>query len=113
MPLFEWPKIEFKYNSLKHKIEKEVMGTFTQYPLKLAWAITIHKSQGQTFDYVVIVPGRGAFAHGQMYVGLSRCRTLDGIFLSNPIESRDIIYDPRVDRFKNKFMKVKLLDETE
>lgn len=103
VPIFQWERIEYKYNRITGKIEKEVIGTFQQYPLKLAWAITVHKSQGKTFDAIVIITGRGAFAHGQIYVGLSRCRTFEGIFLLNPIEHRDIIFDERVDGFKNKF----------
>ena len=111
VPIYKWEKIEYKYDRLKGTIEKEVIGVFGQYPLKLAWAITVHKSQGQTFDAIVIITGRGAFAHGQIYVGLSRCRTFEGIFLLNPIEHRDIIFDKRVDGFKNKFKKYVNLDE--
>jgi len=103
VPIYEWERVEYRYNRSNDVIEKEVIGAFRQYPLKLAWAITIHKSQGQTFNTIVIITGRGAFAHGQVYVGLSRCRTFNGIFLLNPIEHRDIIFDKRVDGFKNKF----------
>jgi len=65
-------------------------------PLKLAWAITIHKSQGQSYDYVKIDLGRGAFAYGQSYVALSRCRSLHGISLTRPIREEDILIDPTV-----------------
>ncbi len=78
------------------KIETEVLGKFKQYPLKLAWGITIHKSQGKTFDRVIIDLGRGAFEHGQTYVALSRCRTLDGIVLKEKVRPRDIIVDERI-----------------
>jgi ATP-dependent exoDNAse (exonuclease V) alpha subunit len=75
------------------------MGTFTQYPLKLAWAVTIHKSQGKTFDKVIIDMGKGAFEHGQTYVALSRCRTLEGIVLKQKIKPQDVMVDERVVEF--------------
>ncbi|HAJ57546.1 MAG TPA: AAA family ATPase [Candidatus Omnitrophica bacterium] len=108
VPICEWQRIEYRFNSTLDIIEKKVVGVFRQYPLKLAWAITIHKSQGQTFNVIAIVMGKGAFVHGQIYVGLSRCRTLEGIFLSNPIEHRDIIFDKRVNGFMSKFKPAKL-----
>ncbi len=84
-------------------IETETIGTFTQLPLKLAWAITIHKSQGKTFDRVVIDLGSGAFEHGQTYVALSRCRSLEGIVLSRPIRSDDIRTDERIVEFYQQY----------
>ena len=77
-------------------IDTETIGTFRQYPVKLAWAITIHKSQGKTFDKVIVDLGSGAFEHGQLYVALSRCRTLEGIVLRQPIRPQDVITDERV-----------------
>jgi ATP-dependent DNA helicase PIF1 len=77
-------------------LTREVLGTFKQLPLKLAWAVTIHKSQGQTFDQVVLDMSGGMFEHGQMYVALSRCRTLEGITLSQPIRPQDIRVDERI-----------------
>ena len=79
------------------------MGSFAQYPIKLAWAITIHKSQGQTFDKVIIDLGYGAFTHGQLYVALSRCTCLDGISLKRPVTHSDIIFDESIYDIKNRF----------
>lgn len=94
-----WENIEFRYDKEEKKIVEEIKGSYTQYPLKLAWAITIHKSQGMTFDDIIVDLGRGAFAGGQTYVALSRCRTLEGIRLKTPIRSRDIFIDPAVVEF--------------
>jgi len=105
VPKIEWEIIRYRA-SATGSIETEVAGSFSQYPLKLAWAITIHKSQGKTFDRVLIDLGGGAFEHGQLYVALSRCRTLEGIVLRQPIRTQDIITDERVvafyeERFRN------------
>ena len=85
------------------QLQSEVVGVFTQYPLMLAWAVTIHKSQGKTFDKVIIDIGRGTFAHGQMYVGLSRCTTLGGIILKKPILKNHIWTDYKVVDFLTKY----------
>ena len=80
-------------------LQSEVMGSFKQYPLMPAWAVTIHKSQGKTFDKVIIDMGRGAFACGQTYVALSRCTTLEGIVLKTPILKRHILMDETIEDY--------------
>jgi len=94
----EWQNMKYTLDETTKEIGETVIGTFTQYPLKLAWAITIHKSQGLTFDRAII-DARAAFAHGQVYVALSRCRTLEGIVLSTPVSKHGIITDPGVSGF--------------
>ena len=103
VPIVKWQKIEYSYNEDEDKIEDEVVGAFAQYPIKLAWAITIHKSQGQTFEKVIIDLGYGAFTHGQLYVALSRCTCLDGIRLKRPVTQSDIIFDERIYDIKDRF----------
>jgi ATP-dependent exoDNAse (exonuclease V) alpha subunit len=85
------------------RLVSTVVGAFTHYPLKLAWALTLHKSQGKTFDKVVVDMGRGAFAHGQTYVALSRCRTLNGLILKTPLSPRHIWVDKRVVAFLSQY----------
>jgi len=104
LPVVKWQKIEYSYNEEEDRIEDEVVGEFAQYPLKLAWAITIHKSQGQTFDKVIIDLGHGAFTHGQLYVALSRCTRLNGISLKRPVLHSDIIFDERIYEFNERFV---------
>ncbi len=100
----EWEVLKYDINPENpDKIDTETLGTFTQYPLKLAWAITIHKSQGKTFDKVIIDMGKGAFEFGQTYVALSRCRTLEGIVLKQPIKPSDIKTDERIVEFYERF----------
>jgi len=85
------------------QLRSRVVGRYTQLPMMLAWAVTIHKSQGKTFDRVVIDVGRGAFAPGQVYVALSRCRTLDGIVLKRPITAKHVWVDYRIVKFLTRF----------
>lgn len=96
-----WDKLHYTINKVTKEIDTEVCGTFSQLPLRLAWAVTIHKSQGLTFDKVFIDAGK-AFAYGQVYVALSRCRTFHGLTLMSPIEEKVIKTDPVVVNFMNK-----------
>ena len=94
-----WENVDYTYDIETHKLEKEVIGTYTQYPLKLAWAITIHKSQGMTFDRLKIDSSKGFFATGQLYVALSRARSLSGLSITNRIEPHHIRRKPEIDTF--------------
>jgi hypothetical protein len=94
----DWENITYTLNDETKEIVEHVIGTFKQFPLRLAWAITIHKSQGLTFDKAVI-DSQAAFAHGQVYVALSRCKTLDGLVLRSPVPARGIETDESVARF--------------
>lgn len=96
---FTWEMFRFTFDEETQTLASESVGSFTQYPLRLAWAVTIHKSQGKTFSKVVIDIGRGTFSHGQLYVALSRCTTLDGMVLQKPVAKRHILMDWRVVKF--------------
>ncbi len=100
LPRMTWEVTRYTISpSGDQPIQSEVIGSFTQYPIRLAWAVTIHKSQGMTYDRVAIDLGRGAFEHGQTYVALSRCRTLEGVFLKKQLTGRDIMVDERIVQF--------------
>ncbi|MDP2338342.1 MAG: helix-turn-helix domain-containing protein [Bacteroidota bacterium] len=94
----EWQNAKYSLNETTQEIQEDVIGTFTQFPLKLAWAITIHKSQGLTFEKAII-DARASFAHGQVYVALSRCKTLEGLVLSSPIADFSVKNDTTVIQF--------------
>ncbi len=98
-----WDRYKYYFDAGSRSLDQEKVGSFTQIPLRLAWAITIHKSQGKTFDRVKIDLGRGSFASGQTYVALSRCRTFEGITLQKPIKPSDIRLDWRVQKFLTGF----------
>ena len=100
---FTWEIFQFYYDEEIESLSSRVVGYFSQFPLKLAWAVTIHKAQGKTFEKVVLDLGRGTFAHGQLYVALSRCTTLEGIVLRQPIERRHVLLDGTVREFFTKF----------
>lgn len=100
---YTWELFAYAYDRKAGRLTTEPRGAFTQFPLKLAWAVTIHKSQGKTFDRVVVDIGRGAFAHGQVYVALSRCTRFEGLVLTRPIRPDDLRLDWRIVRFLTRF----------
>ena len=106
-----WRNIRYRYNEEKKEIEEEVLGTFSQFPVRLAWAITVHKSQGLTFSRVVIDFTGGVFAGGQAYVALSRCTSLEGIQLKKPVNRADIFVRPEIVNFAERFNNRQAIDK--
>lgn len=94
----DWTNTKYTLNEETGEIKEEIEGTFYQYPIRLAWAITIHKSQGLTFEKAII-DANASFAHGQVYVALSRCKTLEGMILESPLSAQSVICDERVSEF--------------
>ena len=102
---YTWKQVRYFYNQSRGHIDSEEIGSFTQYPIKLAWAVTIHKGQGKTFEKVIVNFGRGTFTPGQSYVALSRCTSLEGLVLRTPLEQRHIFIDERIKEFMDRFSK--------
>ncbi|MEO0619135.1 MAG: AAA family ATPase [Pseudomonadota bacterium] len=98
-----WENVNYAWDQKAEKIVESVAGKFVQLPLRLAWALTIHKAQGMTLDRVHIDFGRGTFSHGQAYVALSRCRSLSGLTLARPLRRSDVIFDPAITEYRRTF----------
>lgn len=106
-----WESYRYKYNKEEKQLEKELTGSFTQFPLRLAWAITIHKSQGMTFDRLVLDLNRGVFTPGQLYVALSRVKTMDGLYLTSRIRPYYVSTNEEVKSFAATFNNNRLINE--
>jgi len=108
-----WEEIVYTYDHEKKKVQSEVTSSFRQYPIRLAWALTIHKSQGQTYESACIDLTTSVFAAGQMYVALSRCTSLEGLYLKMPVKREHIIVDAKVTAFMSKRETIKVEEVTE
>jgi hypothetical protein len=108
-----WEEVAYTYDIETQKVELEVKSSFTQYPIRLAWALTIHKSQGQTYQSVELDLTTAAFAAGQMYVALSRCTCMEGLYLKMPVKQKDVIVDAKVSAFmaRRETIKAEVVEE--
>ena len=100
---YTWELFRYVFNKENKRLDTEILGSFTQYPFRLAWAVTIHKSQGKTFDNVVIDLGRGSFVQGQVYVAISRCTCFEGLIFKKPIQKKHIWIDYHIIRFLTRY----------
>ncbi len=107
----QWENIEYGYDEETHRVSEKVIGIYRQYPIRLAWALTVHKSQGLTFNKVIIDLGRGAFSSGQSYVALSRCTSIEGLTLKSPLTARDIFVNPAIVGFTHLFNNPSIVQE--
>jgi ATP-dependent exoDNAse (exonuclease V) alpha subunit len=105
-----WEKYKYSYSPVTKTLTKDVVAEFTQFPLRLAWAVTIHKSQGKTYDRAIVDLGPRSFAPGQTYVALSRITELEGLYLTRPLRPSDIIVDDNVRRFMSKVQRIPAIE---